>query len=147
MDKKLIKEDISNMKFLMGYKSGRVISEQEQIQDEDEFLMDKVIKMDEELDNDPLYRKYEKIYLKKALKETMGGSMFGMDEIPDEMLDMFMSMGKELKPEGGMTPEMIIQGKDKTIEHTTKVMEMAAQDNEFDLAIRLREFITLLKKL
>jgi hypothetical protein len=28
MDKKLIKEDISNMKFLMGYKPGRVISEQ-----------------------------------------------------------------------------------------------------------------------
>jgi hypothetical protein len=30
MDKKLIKEDISNMKFLMGYKAGKVISEQEQ---------------------------------------------------------------------------------------------------------------------
>ena len=30
MDKKLIKEDISNMKFLMGYKEGKVISEQEQ---------------------------------------------------------------------------------------------------------------------
>jgi hypothetical protein len=29
MDKKLIKEDISNMKFLMGYKAGKVISEQE----------------------------------------------------------------------------------------------------------------------
>ena len=29
MDKKLIKEDISNMKFLMGYKPGRVISEQD----------------------------------------------------------------------------------------------------------------------
>jgi hypothetical protein len=144
MDKKLIKEDISNMKFLMGYKPGKLISEQDQLQDEDEFLMDKVIKMDEEFDNDPLYRKYEKIYLKK---EIGGSAMFGFEEIPDEMLDMFMSMGKELKPEGGMTPEMIIQGKDKTIEHTTKVMEMAAQDNEFDLAIRLREFITLLKKL
>jgi len=147
MDKKLIKEDISNMKFLMGYKPGRVISEQEQIQDEDESLMDKVIQMDSEFDNDPLYKKYEKIYLKKVLKQTMGGSMFGMDEIPDEMLDMFMSLGKELKPEDGKTPEMIIQNKDKTIEHTTQIMEMAAEDNEFDLAIRLREFITLLKKL
>lgn len=29
MDKKLIKEDISNMKFLMGYKAGKVISEQD----------------------------------------------------------------------------------------------------------------------
>ena len=32
MDKKLIKEDISNMKFLMGYKAGKVISEQEQLE-------------------------------------------------------------------------------------------------------------------
>jgi hypothetical protein len=30
MDKKLIKEDIANMKYLFGYKPGRVISEQEQ---------------------------------------------------------------------------------------------------------------------
>ncbi len=29
MDKKLIKEDIANMKYLLGYKPGRVISEQE----------------------------------------------------------------------------------------------------------------------
>ena len=32
MDNKLIKEDISNMKFLMGYKAGKVISEQEQLE-------------------------------------------------------------------------------------------------------------------
>ena len=31
MDKKLIKEDINNIKFLMGYKSGKVISEQEDL--------------------------------------------------------------------------------------------------------------------
>jgi hypothetical protein len=30
MDKKLISEDIQNMKYLFGYKPGRVISEQEQ---------------------------------------------------------------------------------------------------------------------
>lgn len=30
MDKKLINEDIANMKYLLGYKPGRVISEQEQ---------------------------------------------------------------------------------------------------------------------
>jgi hypothetical protein len=35
MDKKLIKEDIANMKFLMGYKPGKVISEQDSQLNED----------------------------------------------------------------------------------------------------------------
>ena len=142
--KKLINEDIKNMKYLIGYKPGRLISEQ----DNDESLINKIIELDSELDNDPTYRKYERIYLKKALKQQMGNSpMFPMDEIPDEMLDLLMSMGSELKPKGGMTPEMIMSGKDKTIEHSEQIMEMAAEDNEFDLAIKLRDFIDLLKQL
>ncbi len=142
--KKLINEDIKNMKYLIGYKPGRLISEQ----DNDESLINKIIELDSELDNDPTYKKYERIYLKKALKQQMGNSpMFPMDDIPDEMLDLLMSMGGELKPKGGMTPEMIMSGKDKTIEHSEQIMEMAAEDNEFDLAIKLRDFIDLLKQL
>lgn len=142
--KKLINEEIKNMKFLIGYKPGRLISEQ----DNYESLIDRIIELDSELDNDPTYKKYERIYLKKALKQQMGNSpMFPMDDIPDEMLDLLMSMGGELKPKGGMTPEMIMSGKDKTIEHSKQIMQMAAEDNEFDLAIKLRNFIDLLKQL
>ena len=40
MDKKILKEDITNMKFLMGYKPGKVISEQDQtemVEDKDDL--------------------------------------------------------------------------------------------------------------
>jgi hypothetical protein len=41
MDKKLIKEDIANMKFLMGYKPGKVISEQDSQLNEDKETLRK----------------------------------------------------------------------------------------------------------
>jgi hypothetical protein len=40
MDKKLINEDIANMKYLLGYKAGRVISEQEQPEIDEYFYGD-----------------------------------------------------------------------------------------------------------
>ncbi len=40
MDKKLINEDIANMKYLFGYKAGRVISEQEQPEIDEYFYGD-----------------------------------------------------------------------------------------------------------
>jgi len=46
MDKKLINEDISNMKYLLGYKPGRVISEQDFDYTTDEYL--DATEMDEE---------------------------------------------------------------------------------------------------
>ena len=45
MDKKLINEDITNMKYLFGYKPGRVISEQDFDYTTDAYL---VAEMDEE---------------------------------------------------------------------------------------------------
>jgi hypothetical protein len=40
MDKKLIKEDIANMRYLLGYKAGKVISEQEQPEIDEYFYGD-----------------------------------------------------------------------------------------------------------
>ena len=51
MDKKLINEDIANMKYLLGYKAGRVISEQEQpeMKEDDNMFLKRRLSAIEEL--------------------------------------------------------------------------------------------------
>ena len=49
MSNKLINEDIDNMKYLFGYKPGRVISEQEQPENTDDLFLRRRLRIIEEL--------------------------------------------------------------------------------------------------
>jgi hypothetical protein len=119
----------------------------EQVNDNDSIIS-QIIRMDKNFDNDPLYKQYEKQYLRNKFRETLSnGNLGAMGELPDEMIDMLVSMGNQSTDEVNITPEMVIDNKDKTIEHTTTIRDMAAADNEFDLAIKLRDYIELLQKL
>ena len=117
-------------------------------QDTDDNIISQIIKMDKDFDNDPLYKKYEKQYLRDKFRETLNaGNLNDMAEMSDEMIDMFISLGNKSGNDVNITPEMVINNKNKTIQHTIKMMDLASSDDEFDLAIKLRDYINLLKKL
>jgi hypothetical protein len=114
----------------------------------DDNIISQIIKMDKDFDNDPLYKQYEKQYLRDKFRETLSaGNLGNMGEVSNEMIDMFISMGNKSGNDVNITPEMVINNKDKTIQHTITIRDMAAADNEFDLAIKLRDYIELLQKL
>jgi hypothetical protein len=58
MDKKILKENITNMKFLMGYQIGKVISEQEQLETKDDLFLRRRASTIEEL----IDKNIEKVY-------------------------------------------------------------------------------------
>jgi hypothetical protein len=119
----------------------------EQVNDDD-TIINQIIKMDKDFDNNPLYKQYEKRYLRDKFRETLSnGNLGAMGEVSDEMIDLFISMSNQSTDDVNVTPEMVIDNKDKTIQHTTTIRDMAAADNEFDLAIKLRDYIELLQKL
>jgi hypothetical protein len=118
----------------------------EQVSDND--IINQIIKMDKDFDNDPIYKQYEKQYLRDKFRETLSaGNLGAMSDASDEMIDMLISLGNQPSTETDITPEMVINNKDKTIQHTIVIRNMAAEDNEFDLAIKLRDYIELLQKL
>jgi hypothetical protein len=118
----------------------------EEVSDDDNII-NQIIKMDKDFDNDPLYKQYEKQYLRDKFRETLSAGNLGvMSDASDEMIDMLVSLGNQ-SSNVEITPEMVINNKDKTIEHTMVIRDMAAADNEFDLAIKLRDYIELLQKL
>ena len=85
MDKKLIKEDISNMKFLMGYKPGRVISEQD---------MSHTPEMDEDLEfeeEDTMESILEKHNLLDEITESREGTAFFKNK-SSEVIQRFLSI-------------------------------------------------------
>ena len=104
MNKKLIKEDITNMKYLFGYKPGRVISEQEQPELEDsnpfrrnngldeydfpEELKDRLSNIYDLLDevmNDPEYNPSDYSDMFDYAQDVIGGVLFRLfKEFGDE---------------------------------------------------------------
>jgi hypothetical protein len=122
----------------------RVIRESEY----DSNLMDEIMKMEEEFNNDSLYKEYEKMYMNVELKKMISKTM-GLDasQIPDEMLDMFSDMLGSPKNKPKLTPELIMKHKDGTIKTIQNLIRMTNEDEEYELSGRLNEYMKLLKQL
>lgn len=123
--------------------------ENEDLQDD---RLQQIIDMDAELDNDPTYKKYEKIYtgnkLKSMLQDKMGMDLDSMSEEESEaLIGMFSSMMDISK--AGKTPkidrETLLNRKESIIELVRFMEDMAAEDDEFELSAKLRDYNKLLQ--
>jgi hypothetical protein len=128
----------------------RVIKEQtEDLQDD---MLQQIIDMDRELDNDPTYKKYEKVYtlnkLKSMLQDEMGVDLDSISEEESEaLIDMFSYMVEMSKSSGKskMTRDSIINNKDNVMDIVNKITQMAIEDDEYELASKLRDYNKLLQ--
>jgi len=122
----------------------RIINESDTYSNDD--LINSIIEMDGELERDPIYKEYEDRYLDNQLIKTLQMKM-GFTEVPKEMLTQFKEMGKMLSGDTKLTPDKIMQHKDNVITTSQEIMKLAIEDDEFNLASKLRDFVNLLKQL
>jgi hypothetical protein len=131
-----------------------LVSEQEVDELRDDKLQ-QIIDMDQEFDNDPIYKKYEKMYSKNKVKKMISSQM-GMDlddmseEELEDLLGIFTSMIDISKPNKGdmkniMTRETLLARKDSLMDIVNSILEMAVEDDEFELASKLRDYNKLLQ--
>jgi hypothetical protein len=124
----------------------------EQTEDLKDDKLQQIIDMDTELDNDPTYKKYEKIYgrnkIKKMVSDQMGMDLSDMsDEESEALLDVFTSM-MDISKDGGrpqMDRETILARKESVMDIVNQINQMAIEDDEFELASKLRDYNKLLK--
>jgi hypothetical protein len=124
----------------------------EEVEGEDKFS--EVIRMDQEFDEDPVYKKYEKVYMRNKivnmLSQQMGIDASEMeDDEVDAMVEMF-SMMMDLSKDGmksKLTPENIMAHKDGVIAMVQNVKEMADEDGETELSQKITDFIDKLNEL
>jgi len=129
----------------------RVLKEEDEMEDNSKF--DEIIAMDSELDNDPKYKEYEKKYMRQKVM-SMISSQMGLDadameeEELDAMIDMMM-MFADLSKGGDkkLTPENIMSMKDGVISTVSAIMEMANEDEEYELSEKLKNFVDKLNEL
>ena len=129
----------------------RVLKEEDEMQDQSKF--DEIIAMDSDLDNDPKYKEYEKKYMRQKVM-SMISSQMGLDtdameeEELDAMVDMMM-MFADLSKDGDkkLTPENIMSMKDGVISTVSAIMEMANEDEEYELSEKLKNFVDKLNEL
>ena len=110
--------------------------------------LQKIIDMDQEFDNDPTYVRYEKVYTKNQLmgliqKQTgMDMSDMGEDEI-EGLLDIFTSITDISKTE--INRETLLNRKESLMGVVSQIEEMAVEDDEYELASKLRDYNELLQ--
>jgi hypothetical protein len=132
LEKRLIKEDLTD--------------------NDDKFS--EIIRMDQDLDNDPTYKRYEKLYLRKKILDQVGEQM-GIDpsdmseEEVDGLVDMF-SMIMDIS-KGGMenklTPENIMTHKDGVLKMVQIIKDMAIEDGENELSSKIDVFADKLNEI
>lgn len=110
-------------------------------------LINQVIQMDRELDNNETYKKYEKLYAADKIKKMISTS-FGIDadQIPDDMIQTFMTLGGEVS-KMQLTPDMVMKHKDSVKDTVSNIMALANQNGEHELSGKLQEFLNLLNQL
>jgi protein-arginine kinase activator protein McsA len=124
----------------------------EQTEDLQDDKLQQIIDMDQALDEDPTYNKYEKVYtgikLKRMLQDQMGMDLNDMSEEEVEgLIGMFSSMvdiskaGERPK----MTRDTIINRKDSVMDIVNEILQMAIEDDEYELASKLRDNNKLLQ--
>jgi hypothetical protein len=114
--------------------------------------LQKIINMDQELDNDQTYKRYEKTYSKKRIskmiEDQMGVDLNDMGEEEVEMMiDMFssiMDISKEDK-KSQIDRETLLNRKESIMDIVSQIEEMAVEDDEFELASKLRDYNNLLQ--
>jgi hypothetical protein len=114
--------------------------------------LQKIIDMDQELDNDQTYKRYEKMYSKKRIskmiEDQMGVDLNDMGEEEVEMMiDMFssiMDISKEDK-KSQIDRETLLNRKESIMDIVSQIEEMAVEDDEFELASKLRDYNNLLQ--
>ena len=124
----------------------------EEFDDEDKFS--EIIRMDQEFDEDPTYKRYEKLYLRKKILDQVGGQMgidasdMGEEEV-DALVDMFsmmMDLSKgDIKKQ--LTPENIMKHRDGVLKTVEDINDMAIEDEEYELSTKLRDYVNKLKDL
>jgi hypothetical protein len=107
-----------------------------------ESLMD----MDAELDDDPVYKRYEEKLARNKIRNMIKQQMGDEEEIPDEMIDMFMMMSKS-GVEKNKTPEKYLKHRDGIIEIVDEIIDMATEDDELELAQKLKDYKDKLENL
>jgi protein-arginine kinase activator protein McsA len=140
---------LANKKLEESYRKNKnLITEEYETEKSD--LINRIIQMDRELENDPLYKQYEDVYADQKITKMLQMKM-GMTEIPKEMLDTFKEIGKAMA--GGdkngvpLTPERVVSQKDSVINTTQEILDLAIQNEEYGLASKLRDFLKLLNQL
>jgi hypothetical protein len=120
----------------------------ESFQDEE---LQRIIDLDEELENDLNYKKYEKIYsinkIKRLISSQMGTDMSDMDDEESlaliDMFTTFMDAGKESRHK--MTRENILERKDSVIDTVIEIIEVAVENGDFEMVSKLKKYIRLLE--
>jgi gas vesicle protein len=114
--------------------------------------LQKIIDMDQELDNDPTYQRYEKLYSKKRIADMIKDQMgMDLDEMGEEEVEMMLGMftsimdisksGKKFQ----MDRETLLNRKESLMELVRQMEEMAAEDNELELVSKLRDYNKLIQ--
>jgi len=113
-----------------------------------EDLINQIIKMDGEIDKDPTYKKYERIFAVQRIRESVAKN-FGIEAelVPQEMVDDLLGYGEEMSSGKGLTPEIVVERKDQVMELVEAIIDLANWDEEFELSHKLKEFVDLLKKI
>lgn len=144
------------MRHLKLYESFRRINEN------NSDLVDQILQLDEELENTPIYKEYERSYISEMyepqinqqielMAKMMGSDLSGassedMDELREKMLDMIIMQGKEAAK--NITKEqkikMMKEGKQRIIGMVNKVLKLAERDEEYRLCSKLKKYIDLL---
>ena len=121
----------------------RLISEDDVTDNE---YIEELMDMDAEFDNDPVYKRYEEKLARNKIRNMIKQQMGDEEEIPDEMIDMFMMMSKS-GVEKNKTPEKYLKHRDGIIEIVDEIIDMANEDEEYELAQKLKDYKDKLENL
>jgi len=131
LEKRLLKEEVDELK---------------------DDRLQKIIDMDQELDNDQTYKRYEKTYSKKRIskmiEDQMGVDLNDMaEEEVEMMIDMFSSIMDISKADkkSQIDRETLLNRKESIMDIVSQIEEMAVEDDEFELASKLRDYNNLLQ--
>jgi len=105
----------------------------------DNEFIDELMDMDAELDDDPTYKRYEEKLTRKKVRDMIQQQMGDEEEIPDEMIDMFVSMTKS-GTHKKRTPEKLLKHKDEVVALVDEIIDMASEDDEMKLVSKLRDY-------
>lgn len=124
----------------------------EQTEDLQDDKLQEIIDMDEDLDNDPTYKKYEKDYMNNKMKEMIQIQMgLNLDDMSKEesnaLIGIFSSMA-DISKSGDkpkMTRETLLSRKDSVMDIVNEILQLSIEDDEYELAIKLRNYNKLLQ--
>lgn len=109
----------------------------------DHKLMSDIMRMDAEFDSDPVYKKYEKIYTRSTIKNMLSKQM-GIDDAPEEMIEMFLGLAKASNEKKEKDPLLFIEHKESLMNTVDKIIELANRDEEYELSARLMKYRDLI---